>query len=454
MASPCNINTSPDSLQILLQKAHAISTVNQENLDYIQSRKGQQVITKHKYSIQTNPSAVKKQKTEHHTSTDSTKSHSHEMFTLADQKSTKNVDEIISSWRYSRAAALTQEKIAIDHFIDRTLVGYDDLIRLHNDYGKLLKQYTRLLTDEPECRMAVEGVLRNVEVLQVAIGEIHGQTLETVDSDKVNAAMAALKNNLSKAFESFQSEVSGFSINLQSQIGEEQKETSMVEFADFTALKCRHTLSQHRDFIWALESYNVNDETFLVSGGKDKKINVWNLSSNNCVATLTGHADSISALVLYVQNGKYMLASGAEDKTIKLWDLSSYTNVQTLSGHTNIIRSLAVYQKDGKVILISSSWDKTVKLWDLDSYTVITTLQGHTCYYIPLSVYALDERPYLASASFGQIKIWSLDNYSLVQTIDADEYTPIRSLVVVDSNEKKILAFLWLRWKINAVELE
>ena len=46
----------------------------------------------------------------------------------------------------------------------------------------------------------------------------------------------------------------------------------------------------------------------------------------------------------------------------------------------------------------------------------------------------------MASASFGQIKIWSLDDYSLVQTIDTDEYTPIRSLVVIDMDEKKILA--------------
>ena len=83
------------------------------------------------------------------------------------------------------------------------------MIRLHSEYDRLLKQYTRLLTDEPECRVAVEGVLRNVEVLQVAIGEIHEQTLEAVDSEK----------------------------------------------------------SEHRKFIYTLASYVVNDETFLLSRG-------------------------------------------------------------------------------------------------------------------------------------------------------------------------------------------
>ena len=75
------------------------------------------------------------------------------------------------------------------------------MVRLHSEYDRLIKQYNRLLTDEPECRVAVEGVLRNVEVLQVAIGEIHEQTLEAVDSEKVNAAISSLKKGLSDVFE-------------------------------------------------------------------------------------------------------------------------------------------------------------------------------------------------------------------------------------------------------------
>lgn len=53
---------SPNSLQILLQNAHAVHTVNQENISIIQAHKGHQVITKHKYSIQTKPPLNKKQK--------------------------------------------------------------------------------------------------------------------------------------------------------------------------------------------------------------------------------------------------------------------------------------------------------------------------------------------------------------------------------------------------------
>ena len=192
--------TSPDSIHLLLQKAHAINSINNENLDFIQSRKGQKVVTKHKYSIKT----------------------LYDMFTF--HKSTKNIDNIISSWKYSSCEVLTKEKIAIDDFIDRTLVGYDDLVWLHREYDRLLNQYARLLADEPKSRLAVEGVLLNVEVLQLAIGKINVQTLYIQDSEKANEAMTLLMKYLSKVFDSFQSKTSGIEFNFQSKIVEKPKQ--------------------------------------------------------------------------------------------------------------------------------------------------------------------------------------------------------------------------------------
>ena len=49
---PLTIDTdNHDSLQILLLKAHAINTINQENLTFIHSRKGQQVVTHHQCDL-------------------------------------------------------------------------------------------------------------------------------------------------------------------------------------------------------------------------------------------------------------------------------------------------------------------------------------------------------------------------------------------------------------------
>ena len=76
--------SSPDSLQILLQKARAIHAVNEENIAHIQSRKGQKVIVKHRYALQT------QNKTQNERPTTE----------KVDNRSTKNVDDIIAVWRY------------------------------------------------------------------------------------------------------------------------------------------------------------------------------------------------------------------------------------------------------------------------------------------------------------------------------------------------------------------
>ena len=412
MASPLYSMNNPDSLSILLQKAHAIKTINQENLTFIKSRKGQKVVIQHKYSIQTKQpsSSAKRQKTQYHDITSNNTTTTQEIFTLIDKKCTKNVDDIVSSWRYF-GEPLTKEKFAIDDFINRNLVGYEDLVRLHTEYNRLLNQYSRVLADEPECRLAVEGVLRNLEVLQVAIGEIHMQLLDVVESELVNNAITSLVKDLSKTIYEFQSKVSGFVVDFQGQIVEQAKEASLVNFYDCAALTYRQTLSLHHRGIIALESYVLNNETFLLSVGENEQIKHWNLSNNTLIASLSDDTNCIRAMALYFQNDVYMLAGGSSDKTIKIWDLSRNVQVQTLSGHNGFIFSLAVYEQDDKTILISGSTDNTIKLWNLQNNNIITTLHGHEHTVRALSVYTYYDTPYLASGSFDKkIKIWSLED--------------------------------------------
>jgi len=54
--------TSPDSLQVLLRKTKAICTVNAESLNFIESRKDQQVVTHRKYILLPKQSLEKRRK--------------------------------------------------------------------------------------------------------------------------------------------------------------------------------------------------------------------------------------------------------------------------------------------------------------------------------------------------------------------------------------------------------
>ena len=58
---------------------------------------------------------------------------------------------------------------------------FDDLIRLVASYDTLLEKYELVLKDVEESRAAAEVVLRNAEILQVALGEVHKQVLDAID---------------------------------------------------------------------------------------------------------------------------------------------------------------------------------------------------------------------------------------------------------------------------------
>ena len=434
MLSGCDIY-NPDSLQILLQKAHAIQTVNYESIMHIESRKGQKVITNHKYFLQNMPPPSKKTKMQNDMDGID------EMFQLVDKTSSKNVDDIIAAWIY-RGEPLTKEKIAIDDFINSKLCTFDDLVRLNDEYGALLDRYTELLTDKLESRVAVEGVMRNMEVLQVAIGEIHEQVLDDADPDAISDAMTSLVKDLSKVFDSFHSKVSGvrFKFNLKSNIVEVVTDMEVVSFDDCRALSCKNTLSDGMDRIFALQPYVMNDKQYLASAGTGSTIKMWDLSNNTLAATLKGHSNWIRALSLYFDNGVQMLASASEDDKINLWNLSNNTIVHTLSGNAGGIRALVACEKDDEIILVSGNNDGSVTLWDLDNYSTIKTLQGHRKVVCALSVSKHDSKMYLASGSWDKtIKIWSLEDYSLVRTLN-ENIGSISSLLGINYDSSHILA--------------
>ena len=67
----------------------------------------------------------------------------------------KNIDDIITSWRF-KGKALTKEKITFDDFIDLKLKDYNDLTQLHDAYNSLLETHSQVLSNELESRIAVE----------------------------------------------------------------------------------------------------------------------------------------------------------------------------------------------------------------------------------------------------------------------------------------------------------
>lgn len=437
MPLSCSIE-NPDSLETILSKAKAIQAVNKENLAFIESRKGQQVITQHRYSLEIKPTTEKKQKTCHQSGEIIYDGVDDQHLTLRDNSSKTDIDYIIASWEYC-GDVLKKEKNTFDYFIDLRLKRYYDLDRLNREYERLLEKYSRLLVDEEESRVAVEVVLRNLEVLQVAIGDIHGQVMDVVDPKPINEATASFIKYVSDGLKKLQSKLPGFQLDFQGKLLENDQEEDIVVFDNLGTLKCKDTLSGQRGEALALEAYSINDKQHLASAGFDGTIRLWDLGNGELSDILTGHGYAVYTLVTYQHKSIPMLASGSWDKTIKLWDLSNNSCVQTILGHTWHISSMAISSKGDKPILISGDMVSKIKLWNLDDCKEIVTLKGHTDTVTALCVYHHGSKSYFVSGGSDKIiKVWDLYSHFLVETLFHGKNN-VESLAVANRKDQKLL---------------
>jgi WD40 repeat protein len=82
---------------------------------------------------------------------------------------------------------------------------------------------------------------------------------------------------------------------------------------------------------------------------------------DEAVLTFAGHAGHVNC-VTFSPDGKFLI-SGGDDKVVRVWDATTGKERRVLK-HEDTVYAVA-FGPDGKR-LASASWDKTVKVWQLD----------------------------------------------------------------------------------------
>lgn len=126
------------------------------------------------------------------------------------------------------------------------------------------------------------------------------------------------------------------------------------------------TLRDHTDQVTCLKT-SLGDPSLLLSGSRDKTINVWQLNKSSestyegtVVRKLEGHHHIVEDIDLS-SDGQFCL-SASWDRTLRLWDLGTGDCTKKFHAHTNDVLSCS-FSPDNRII-ISGSRDKTVRLWN------------------------------------------------------------------------------------------
>ena len=99
---------------------------------------------------------------------------------------------------------------------------------------------------------------------------------------------------------------------------------------------------------------------YLVCGGMDERIRIFDMRLKKAVGELTTHTGTITSLKFFEDS---YLISGSEDNTLCIWRVYDWTCVHILGGHKSTINDLAIHPS-GKIVL-SVARDNTMKLWNL-----------------------------------------------------------------------------------------
>ncbi|KAI8993249.1 WD40-repeat-containing domain protein [Pilobolus umbonatus] len=81
---------------------------------------------------------------------------------------------------------------------------------------------------------------------------------------------------------------------------------------------CTHNFKGHSGVVSALKFHNHKGKWYLASGADDCQVRVWDLSSGKCIAVLKSHVSVIRGLD-FTADGQYLI-SGSRDKVVNVWD--------------------------------------------------------------------------------------------------------------------------------------
>lgn len=141
----------------------------------------------------------------------------------------------------------------------------------------------------------------------------------------------------------------------------------------------------------------------LVTGGDDKKVNLWAVGKHNCIMSLSGHITPVECVRF--NPTEELVVAGSSAGALKIWDLEAAKLVRTLTGHKAGVRAVDFHPYGD--FLTSGSLDATIRLWDIRRKGFIFTYKGHRQTVNSLK-FSPDGQWIASGGEDGLIKLWDL----------------------------------------------
>jgi U3 small nucleolar RNA-associated protein 13 len=226
-----------------------------------------------------------------------------------------------------------------------------------------------------------------------------------------------------------------------------------VRLFDAATLSCVATLAGHRDAVLCLDACLATGSgtaaaavPLLASGSKDREVRVWRAARGGaCLAVGAGHVGAVSALA-FARRGSGFLVSGGADKLLKVWDVAGLLAgggaggaaeeeegakeaparlraTAAAAAHDRDVNALAVAPNDA--LLASASQDRTCKVWRLPDLVLLRTLRGHKRGVWAAAFSPADQAVATASGD-RTLRLWSLRDGTCLRAFEGHGASALR----------------------------
>jgi ribosomal RNA-processing protein 9 len=203
-----------------------------------------------------------------------------------------------------------------------------------------------------------------------------------------------------------------------------KRKPEQVAFVKGDRMKAKDNSYQgHVDIILTVTA--SEDGKFVVTGGKDKKIIVWDASMLMPLRVFNQHRDAVTGLAF--RRGTNQLYSSSKDRTIKVWSLDELAYVETLFGHQDEVVDVAALAQER--CLSVGARDRTARLWKVVEETQLVFRGGggekksrHGNPPKPQEgsidrVAMIDEEMFVTGSDNGSLSLWAIHKKKPVFTL-------------------------------------
>jgi len=166
------------------------------------------------------------------------------------------------------------------------------------------------------------------------------------------------------------------------------------------------------------------DGQYVVTGGRDHRIVVWEAESLTPVRVFLQHRDSVTGLAF--RRGTNQLYSSSADRTIKIWSLDTLAYIETLFGHQDSVSDIAALARENCVSV--GARDRTARYWKVVEETQLVFRGGggdkkkHGSALKALEnsmdrVAMVDEEMFVTGGDNGGISLWVIHKKKPIFTI-------------------------------------